>query len=67
MKMQREHRVPLTAEAVALLEALPRLTGTLSLCPGSRGGQLSGLAGTRQRQQRSPKMVRRERLPDNGA
>jgi integrase len=28
MKMQREHRVPLTAEAAALLKALPRLDGT---------------------------------------
>lgn len=44
MKMQREHRVPLTAEAVALLKALPRLDGNALLFPGARGGQLSDMA-----------------------
>lgn len=44
MKMQREHRVPLTAEAVALLKALPRLDGNALVFPGARGGQLSDMA-----------------------
>ena len=43
MKMQREHRVPLTTEAVALLKALPRLDGNPLLFPGVRGGQLSDM------------------------
>lgn len=43
MKMQREHRVPLTAEAVALLEALPRLDGTPLVFPGVKRGQLSDM------------------------
>ena len=44
MKMQREHRVPLTAEAVDLLKALPRLDGNPLVFPGARGGQLSDMA-----------------------
>lgn len=44
MKMQREHRVPLTAEAVDLLKALPRLEGTPLVFPGARGGKLSDMA-----------------------
>ncbi len=44
MKMQREHRVPLTAEAVDLLKALPRLDGNALVFPGARGGQLSDMA-----------------------
>lgn len=44
MKMQREHRVPLTAEAMALLKALPRLDGTSLVFPSARGGQLSDMA-----------------------
>lgn len=44
MKMQREHRVPLTAEAVDLLKALPRLDGSPLVFPGVRGGQLSDMA-----------------------
>lgn len=44
MKMQREHRVPLTAEAVALLKALPKLDGKALVFPGARGGQLSDMA-----------------------
>lgn len=44
MKMQREHRVPLTAEAVALLEALPKLDGNALVFPSARGGQLSDMA-----------------------
>jgi integrase len=44
MKMQREHRVPLNAEAVDLLRALPRLDGTSLVFPSARGGQLSDMA-----------------------
>ncbi len=44
MKMKREHRVPLTAEGVALLKALPKLEGNPLVFPGARGGQLSDMA-----------------------
>lgn len=44
MKMKREHRVPLTAEAVALLKALPKIAGNSLLFPGARSGQLSDMA-----------------------
>jgi integrase len=44
MKMQREHRVPLTAEAVDLLKALPRLDGSSLVFPSVRGFQLSDMA-----------------------
>lgn len=43
MKMKREHRVPLSAAAVALLQALPRLDGTGLVFPAARGGQLSDM------------------------
>ncbi len=43
MKMQREHRVPLTTEAVALLKGLPRLDGNLLVFPSAKGGQLSDM------------------------
>ena len=43
MKMKREHRVPLTLSAVALLKALPRLDGTDLVFPAARGGQLSDM------------------------
>lgn len=43
MKMDREHRVPLTAEAVALLEALPRFKDNPLVFPAVRGGQLSDM------------------------
>jgi integrase len=43
MKMSREHRVPLTAAAVALLQALPRLNGSDLVFPAARGGQLSDM------------------------
>lgn len=43
MKMKREHRVPLTPAAVALLKALPRLDGTDLVFPAARGGQLSDM------------------------
>jgi len=44
MKMQREHRVPLTTEAVELLKALPRLEGNPLVFPGVKGGQLSDMS-----------------------
>ncbi|EGJ21207.1 P4 family integrase [Cereibacter sphaeroides WS8N] len=45
MKMGREHRVPLSAPAVALLRGLPRLAGTGDLIfPGPRGGMLSDMS-----------------------
>ncbi|ABA78904.1 DUF4102 domain-containing protein [Rhodobacter sphaeroides] len=45
MKMGREHRVPLSGPAVALLRGLPRLAGTGDLIfPGPRGGILSDMS-----------------------
>ena len=43
MKMDKEHRVPLSARAVALLEALPRLEGNPLVFPAARGGMLSDM------------------------
>lgn len=43
MKNGREHRVPLTAEAVALLERLPRMEGSPYVFFAPRGGQLSDM------------------------
>jgi integrase len=43
MKMKKEHRVPLSPEAVALLQALPRLSGNPLIFPAARGGQLSDM------------------------
>ena len=43
MKMGREHRVPLSAAAVALLDALPRLGGSDMVFPSSKGGPLSDM------------------------
>lgn len=44
MKMDREHRVPLTAEAVAVLESLPRMDGSPYVFFAPRGGQLSDMS-----------------------
>jgi integrase len=44
MKMSREHRVPLSAAAVALLKDMPRLEGTDMIFPSTKGGQLSDMA-----------------------
>lgn len=41
MKAGKEHRVPLSAPALALLKALPRFEGTDFVFPGARGGELS--------------------------
>ncbi|MRX50179.1 DUF4102 domain-containing protein [Paracoccus sp. S-4012] len=43
MKMEREHRVPLTPDAVALLNALPRFADNPQVFPAARGGELSDM------------------------
>lgn len=44
MKAGREHRVPLTPEALAILEALPRLDGSPYVFAAPRGGMLSDMS-----------------------
>jgi integrase len=44
MKARREHRVPLSVDAVRLLEALPRFAGDDLVFPAPRGGALSDQA-----------------------
>jgi integrase len=44
MKMGKEHRVPLTSEAVAILNALPRMSGSEFVFFAQRGGQLSDMS-----------------------
>jgi integrase len=44
MKAGREHRVPLTKEAVALLRALPRMEGSPYVFFAPRGGMLSDMS-----------------------
>jgi integrase len=44
MKNGREHRVPLTAEAVALLETLPRMGSSPFVFFAARGGMLSDMS-----------------------
>lgn len=43
MKMKREHRVPLSPQAVALLEAMPKQEGQELVFPAPRGGELSDM------------------------
>lgn len=43
MKMDREHRVPLMPEAVALLKALPRFKDNPLVFPAPRGGEMSDM------------------------
>jgi integrase len=43
MKMDREHRVPLSAEVVALLEVLPRFENNPLVFPAPRGGEMSDM------------------------
>jgi len=43
MKAGREHRVPLTDDAVRLLESLPRFEGSPYVFPAVRGGALSDM------------------------
>lgn len=44
MKARRAHRVPLSPEAVALLEALPRFEGCPLIFPGARGKSLCDMS-----------------------
>lgn len=44
MKAKREHRVPLTPDALTLLEALPRIEGSPYVFPAARGGALSDMS-----------------------
>lgn len=44
MKAKREHRVPLSPEAVALLQSIPHVEGTEYVFPAVRGGALSDMA-----------------------
>lgn len=44
MKAHKEHRVPLSAVAVALLRSLPRIAGVDLVFPAPRGGLLSDMA-----------------------
>jgi integrase len=46
MKAGKEHRVPLSAEALALLDALPRMADIDLLFPAPRGGVLSDMTLT---------------------
>lgn len=46
MKAGREHRVPLSDAAMALLEALPRMGDSALVFPAPRGGQLSDMTLT---------------------
>jgi integrase len=43
MKMEREHRVPLSQAALALLVELPRYSGTDLIFPGQSGKQMSDM------------------------
>ena len=43
MKAGREHRVPLSAPAVALLQDLPRIDGSDLVFPSPKGGQMSDM------------------------
>lgn len=43
MKMEREHRVPLTADALEMLLALPRFEGNPLVFPAPRGGEMSDM------------------------
>uniref|UniRef100_UPI003B51DBC5 tyrosine-type recombinase/integrase n=1 Tax=Roseovarius indicus TaxID=540747 RepID=UPI003B51DBC5 len=51
IKMEREHRVPLSEEALSLLKALPRFEDSPLVFPAPRGGQFSdmSLSGTMKR------------------
>ena len=44
MKMEREHRVPLSEAALKLLEAMPREKDNPLVFPAPRGGQLSDMS-----------------------
>jgi integrase len=44
MKAGKEHKVPLTEDAITLLKKLPRLEGSPYVFPAARGGALSDMA-----------------------
>jgi integrase len=44
MKMEREHRVPLSKGAISVLDSLPRISGTKLIFPSVRGGRMSDMA-----------------------
>lgn len=44
MKVDKEHRVPLSKEALELLKTLPKMKGDDHLFPAPRGGELSDMA-----------------------
>lgn len=44
MKMDREHRIPLAADVVTLLKALPRMADNPLVFPAVKGGQLSDMS-----------------------
>jgi len=44
MKAGKEHRIPLSEDAVRLLEAMPRMEGSEYAFPAPRGGQLSDMS-----------------------
>lgn len=46
MKAEREHRVPLSPAALALLESLPRMAGTDIIFPSAKNGKLSDMTLT---------------------
>jgi integrase len=46
MKARREHRVPLSKPAMALLQSLPRIEGEAFVFPAPRGGSLCDMALT---------------------
>jgi integrase len=46
MKMKREHRVPLSMQALQLLKSLPRMKDQLLVFPALRGGALSDMTLT---------------------
>ncbi len=56
IKMGKEHRIPLSARAVALLEVLPKLDDNPLVFPAARGGQLSDmtLSATMKNRSRAP-------------
>ena len=41
MKMEKEHRVPLSDEAIRLLESLPRIVNSRYIFPAAHGGRMS--------------------------
>jgi integrase len=46
MKAGKEHRVPLSVTAIALLKALPRIAGSSLVFPGTKGSALSDMTLT---------------------